>query len=711
MWAKSIGNTFLFKTESSLKPASFAILSLISVFFTCQPVGDVPSMKDGFVDAVSYLETKENVLKLKGEWIYFPNLLLQPQEVQEIRSLRPDSLFSVPGIWSKSFFESGFLAGDGCATFYTKIRHGLKNQPMSLLIPEMETAYVLYVDGRAIASNGIVSFNEQKAKPEYKPVIVDFVSNTDESSFVLQISNYNHRKGGPAQIISLGRTSNIHKLYESDLLKDMLLVGCILFMGVYHSFLYFHRRKSPQTFWFSLTCFLIVLRVFVTGNKYITFLFPNIPWELHLKMSYLSFFLLPPVFGRYIYLLFKPYFSKSVYEIIAYISYLFVMIVLITKSSFYTYLMIPFQIFSIFASVYVFITVYRVIREKIQGSVIFLLSFVLFILSFVNDLLVNNLIIHGPLMIHYGIFMMFLFQSILIARGFSKGFQEAENLAIELSSKNQELQQVKNQLLDSNESLEIRAKEKTVQLQNKLDQISKDLLLAKSIVQSLTKPPDLAPHLKLDILYKPIAEVGGDIYFVKRIQDFYFRFFLADATGHGLQAALYTMMIQSEFERITDVAMRPNDLLFYINRHFYDKNADLQIYFPAIALDFDFHQKILRYSGAGVTQQILIRSTGELEYLDNSGPIIGILEHFRFTILETHVSKGDRVLLYTDGLFEELNEADGASALSEFVGIIEKTKNMPFEEVLPYIKAELFQKMKKTVWKDDSTILFIEVNT
>lgn len=710
MWAKTKESTSHSKAVFNLKLISFVTILFLGFTIACSQVGEVPKMLDGYVNAEEFFETEGKVLKLSGEWIYFPNMLLSPLEITEIQKNRPNSKFYVPGVWSKSFYDYGFLSGDGYATFQTNINHGLTNQPLSLLIPEMETAYVLFVDGKKIAQNGVVSFNEQKAVPEYKPQIVDFIPQEKESTIVLQISNYHHRKGGPGQIISLARTSDIHAKYESELMKDMLLVGSILFMGIYHGFLYLNRRKAPQTFWFALTCFLIFIRVFVTGNKYITLIYPNIPWELHLKLSYLSFFLIPPFFGRYIYLLFKPYFSKSIYELIIYASYMFSLIVLVTKTSFYTYLMVPFQVFCVFAAIYVFYTTYRVIIAKVSGSKIFLFSFVLFIFSFVNDILVNNLIIHGPLMIHFGIFTMFFFQAILIAKGFSTGFEEAENLAIELSSKNQELQQVKHQLIDTNESLEIRVKEKTNLLQNKLDQIGKDLQLAKSIVQNLTKPPDLNPHLKLDILYQPIAEVGGDIYFIKKIQDFYYRFFLADATGHGLQAALYTMMIQSEFERITDVAMRPNDLLFYINRHFYEKNAELQIYFPAIALDFDFQQGILRYAGAGVTNQILLRTNGNTEYLENSGPIIGILEHYRFTIYETSVKKGDRIFLYTDGLFEELNEADGVSALSEFVGILQRTSKLSFEEVLPFVKKELFDRMKKNVWKDDSTILFLEVN-
>ncbi|MCW7493473.1 SpoIIE family protein phosphatase [Leptospira sp. 2 VSF18] len=666
-------------------------------------------MEKGVLSAESYLSSSSKTVELKGEWEYYPGLLISPLELEILNANREPHFFEVPGVWSDSFWKRGFLAGDGYATFSMKVHHGLKGVPLSLKVPEMETAYNLFVDGVKIASNGIVATSYQTGKPEYRPRIVDFFPKENQTSIVLQISNYHHRKGGPAQILVLGRTPDIHHQYEVEILRDMLLVGSILFMGIYHLFLFLNRKKDPFTYWFALTCILVALRVFVTGNKYIVQLYPELPWEIHLKLSYLSFFLITPIFARYVYLLFKPYFSKRVYEVLKYSGFAFCFIVLLTRSSFYTYLMVPFQIFTLLGAIYTFFVIARAIRDSSSDSIIFLFSFFIFIASFLNDILVNNLLIYGPLLIHFGIFTMFLVQSVYIARNFSKGFVEAENLAGELANKNKTLQNVQNQLTELNERLETRVKDKTEELQGKLDQIGKDMRLAKSIIQSVTKPPELEPYLKVDILYKPIAEVGGDIYFVKRIQDFYYRFFLGDATGHGLQAALYSMMIQSEFERVSAVAMRPNDVLFYMNQHFYDKNADLQIYFPAIVMDFDFHQKILRYAGGGVQNQIHLKKNGVTAMLENTGPIIGILEHYRYGITESKVDSGDRIFLFTDGLFEELNEADGAQAWEDLLNIIQKTSSLPFSEVLPAIQNMLFQTMNKSQWKDDSTLIFIEV--
>lgn len=715
MWAKTKESTSLFRAAYRFVRLSFPMnfrwfgMVWCLALFSCMPKEVPPKVEKGFLSAESYLSDQSKTLELIGDWEYYPGLLISPQELETLDTSREPHFFSVPGVWSDYFWNRGFLAGDGYATFGVDVKHGQKGVPLSLRVPEMETAYVLFVDGVKLASNGVVATSYQNGKPEYRPRIIDFFPKENQTSILLQISNYHHRKGGPAQVITLGKTSEIHHQYEFAILRDMLLAGSILFMGFYHLFLYWNRKKDPFTYWFALTCILVAFRVFIAGNKYLVQIYPGLPWEMHLKLSYLSIFLITPIFTKYVYLLFKPYFSRRAYEILKYLGFAFCFIVLVTRSSFYTYLMVPFQVFTLMGAAYTFLVIVRAIRDSLPGSTIFLFSFVIFIASFINDSLVNNLIIHGPLTIHFGIFTMFFVQSVYIARNFSKGFVDAENLAIELSDKNQTLQRVQNQLTDLNERLETRVKDKTEELQGKLDQIGKDMRLAKSIIQSVTKLPDVDPYLKVDILYKPIAEVGGDIFFVKRIQDFYYRFFLGDATGHGLQAALYSMMIQSEFERVSAVAMRPNDLLFYMNQHFYDKNADLQIYFPALVMDFDFHQKILRYAGGGVQNQIHMKKNGTTTMLENTGPIIGILEHYRYGILESKVESGDRIFLFTDGLFEELNESDGVQAWGDLLEVIQNTVTLPFAEVVPSIQTMLFQRMNKSQWKDDSTLIFIEI--
>ncbi|MDZ4725943.1 MAG: SpoIIE family protein phosphatase [Leptospira sp.] len=686
-------------------------LSFLFIFLSCGKLVLPPEAITGNLDASNYLKDKGAVLLLKGDWIYYPRLIVFPNDVSLIESIGNTEYFRIPGVWSKPFLERGFLSADGFATFRLKLIHNLKNQPLSFKVPEMETAYNLFIDVKLVSKNGVVSPIENNARPGYRPVIVDFVPENNESELLLQISNYHHRKGGPAQIISVGRTEIIHSKFEKEILQDMLLVGSILFMGVYHLFLFFKRKKDPYTYWFALACILISSRVFITGNKYLTMFIPQLQFEIHVKLSYLTFFLVTPVFCRYMYLMFQPYFPKLVYKLIFNLGIAMSTIVILTRTSFYTYLMLPYQIFTLTCAIFCLIIVVRAIRGGHPGSVFFLSSFLIFFATFVNDVLVNNIVIIGPLLAHYGIFTMFFFQSISIARNFSKGFVDAENLALELSDRNSDLEGVRNELTNLNEKLEEKVKDKTIELQGKLDQINKDLRLAKSIVNGLMTVPHLNPHLEIRTLFQPLADVGGDIFFIKKIQDGYVRVFLCDATGHGLQAALYTMMIQSEFERLNMVATKPNDLLYYLNQHFYDKNSDLQIYFPAIAVDFDFSQSIMRFAAAGMQNQVLQKAGGEVILLENTGPIIGILEQFRFGFQEVKIETNDRVFLFSDGIFEELNEMDGSAALQELMELITKSRNLPLDEIIQFISEGLFTKMNKHQWKDDVTLIVLEVGS
>lgn len=182
MWVKTKESTSPFRIAYRSVKLAFSMnfrwfgmvwcLALIS----CMPKEVPPKVERGVLSAESYLKDQTKTIELAGDWEYYPGLLISPIELETLDSTREPHFFEVPGIWSESFFKRGFLAGDGYATFSLKINHGHKGIPLSLKVPEMETAYNLFIDGVKVTSNGVVATSYQTGKPEYRPRIVDFFS-------------------------------------------------------------------------------------------------------------------------------------------------------------------------------------------------------------------------------------------------------------------------------------------------------------------------------------------------------------------------------------------------------------------------------------------------------------------------------------------------------------------------------------------------------
>ncbi|MEM9083833.1 MAG: hypothetical protein AAGB34_09565, partial [Planctomycetota bacterium] len=77
-----------------------------------------------------------------------------------------------------------------------------------------------------------------------------------------------------------------------------------------------------------------------------------------------------------------------------------------------------------------------------------------------------------------------------------------------------------------------------------IERLHEEMCLAAS-VQSSFLPAELptSDMLDLSVLFRPASYVSGDIYDARRLTDYHIGFFVADAVGHGVPAALMTMVI------------------------------------------------------------------------------------------------------------------------------------------------------------------------
>lgn len=134
---------------------------------------------------------------------------------------------------------------------------------------------------------------------------------------------------------------------------------------------------------------------------------------------------------------------------------------------------------------------------------------------------------------------------------------------------NQVLIEKNRELRLQNETLEEMVKERTAKLTQSLKIIQEDLETAKTIQRNIL-PLGLkyVAHLDFGSRFEPMAEVGGDIFDVIRLEKSKIRLFLADAIGYGVQAALITMAIKAEYDHIKQNTPNPADVLYVLNQIF-----------------------------------------------------------------------------------------------------------------------------------------------
>ncbi len=238
-------------------------------------------------------------------------------------------------------------------------------------------------------------------------------------------------------------------------------------------------------------------------------------------------------------------------------------------------------------------------------------------------------------------------------------------------------------------------------------EIEDDLLLAKRIQDTLLRQHFQKPDfLNIHIEYNPMARIGGDFYDITSISENRIRILLADATGHGIQAALITMLIKGIYDRLKSDELTVNELLSKICEEYY-VYSKLNAFFSAIVLDIDLSENKIYYASAGHPEQILFQGD-EIKYLKSTGRMIGLLKSVKYRIEELSFSPTDKILLYTDGLTEEFNDEDLMFGDQMFSNLLEEYKFSSSQTLSHGLLTNLTNFMKGKKLDDDLSILAIE---
>jgi serine phosphatase RsbU (regulator of sigma subunit) len=235
-----------------------------------------------------------------------------------------------------------------------------------------------------------------------------------------------------------------------------------------------------------------------------------------------------------------------------------------------------------------------------------------------------------------------------------------------------ELEGERARLADLNESLERRVVERTQEIaranrdlasalaaaEDKDRRIAEDLEQARSFQQSILPAPLESARVELAVEYRPLEQVGGDIYDVSEIAPGHLRVFLADATGHGVQASLRTIVLKSEYDRLKGSYGAPDLLLREFNRKLCVQFAPGEMLCTACCFDLLLRDSggLLRYVNAAHPPLIQL-SRGIPTEIYRDGPFLGLSPEIDLPIVERPVAAGDVLLAYTDGLSDQMDGA------------------------------------------------------
>lgn len=221
-----------------------------------------------------------------------------------------------------------------------------------------------------------------------------------------------------------------------------------------------------------------------------------------------------------------------------------------------------------------------------------------------------------------------------------------------------------------------------LQLRESRDVIERQLALLQQAL--VPPPPALCSGYSTSALYLPASpgsQIGGDFYDVFRTEDGSIGLLIGDVSGKGIEAAALAAAARGTIRSFAYEFPSPGTALSHASSVLQSQESESGRFVTAFLGIVEPQTGKLCYARAGHPPAAIRRASGSVEFLACGGVPVGVFGGQNYQTEVAHLSVGDRLVLYSDGIMEarrgtELFEvwgieaalvAYGSGAVSEMV--------------------------------------------
>ena len=204
-------------------------------------------------------------------------------------------------------------------------------------------------------------------------------------------------------------------------------------------------------------------------------------------------------------------------------------------------------------------------------------------------------------------------------------------------------------------------------------------------------------------------EVGGDFYdFIEMGAD-KARMVIGDVTGKSVSGALVMSASRSVFRMLSEEELPVSESMIHANRRL-KKDVKTGIFVALLFAVLNSENRTLTLCSAGQTQPIhLSAKTGEAKLVETEGDTfpLGVLEDVDYQETQLELTPGDKVVLYTDGIVEAMNEKDEMFGFERLLEVVQEARSMSADSLLQEILNKVNEFADGATQHDDLTVIVI----
>ena len=604
----------------------------------------------------------------------------------------------------------------------------LKNDDLSMVIPYLHYADILYLNGKYIDDYGVMGDSPNdpvNQEAGYVAHLFDFpelyLNQEGKNTILIKVQCLGHATITDGVFIGLRqdgwRTSDNMTFWRSRFY--IFFEGVMLLCGLFFLMLYFIYKQEVSYRRFGLLNFFTALFFsvfFITDLPWAGF-HGGVPFFYYVKFAKsICFFCMAFVFSMFICSFIEK--KLNTFETaIQYLSFIVSTILVLLAPDYLwlvkkTLLLIPLSCLGLFISIGYAIASIRKTESKQQTKVRFILGAVFFLIVVMGiDVIIKGAFrnIKMPFISIFGWTGVIIIIFIYFCIDYSKIANRLEYLNHSLED---EIKRQTKQLTDVNGRLE-HDREKSL----------KDMRMAAIVQKKYFHAPE-HPLKNWDfaVRYEPLSLVSGDLYNFYHEGEQLNGISLFDASGHGVAASLVTMLaeniIQQTYNELLQNGQSVAECLKLINERFIDAKGEIDNYLTGLLLNMkenDDGSCTVTMSNAGHPYPLFYNAkedtleemlpTADMPY---TGPVGLSGMNVDYSEMSFTMNSGDFLFLYTDGITEMQNREKLDFGIEAIMTILEKCKDDGAEDIAKRLMKGLENFIKDTPRIDDVSVIILK---
>jgi sigma-B regulation protein RsbU (phosphoserine phosphatase) len=241
------------------------------------------------------------------------------------------------------------------------------------------------------------------------------------------------------------------------------------------------------------------------------------------------------------------------------------------------------------------------------------------------------------------------------------------------------------------------------------ERLEREMEIAADVQRTLL--PDKLPvydDVQFVAYLQPSRYVGGDLYAVFELDGDHVGLLLADVADKSVQAALFMAVTRTLFMLESQLSLSPASVALRVHQGILNVASSADTFVTAFYGVLHRPSGQLTYTIAGHDRPLLYRPGKGVQSLLGRGRFLGMLEELHLDEYAISLKKGDRLLIYSDGVIDATARDERQYGLRRLKRFFEENQHLSLQEMVDRLVDDINKWQGPNLAFDDVTMLALE---